>query len=132
MSAVLVVDDSTMVRVILAECLESSGFEIIEAIDGVEAIEQIQTHCPDLVITDIVMPRMNGYELCRWIKSDPRTKAIPVMMCTVKDEDFDRYWGLKQGADAYITKPYRPLEIVYAVKHLLEMVEPIALKYPMP
>lgn len=132
MSAVLVVDDSTIVRVILSECLESSGFEVIEAIDGVEAIEQIQTHRPDLVITDIVMPRMNGYELCRWIKSDPRTKAIPVMMCTVKDEDFDRYWGLKQGADAYIAKPYCPLEIVYAVKHLLEMVEPIALKYPMP
>ncbi len=121
MSAVLVVDDSTMVRIILAECLESSGFEVIEAIDGIEAIEQIQTHRPDLVITDIVMPRMNGYELCRWIKSDPRTKSIPVMMCTTKDEDFDRYWGLKQGADAYIAKPYRPLEMVNAVKHLLEI-----------
>jgi twitching motility two-component system response regulator PilH len=121
MSAVLVVDDSTIVRVILAECLESIGFEVIEAIDGIEAIEQIQNHRPDLVITDIVMPRMNGYELCRWIKSDPRTKAIPVMMCTAKDEDFDRYWGLKQGADAYIAKPYRPLEMVNAVKHLLEM-----------
>ncbi len=121
MSAVLVVDDSTIVRVILAEYLESSGFEVIEAIDGIEAIEQIQNHRPDLVITDIVMPRMNGYELCRWIKSDPRTKAIPVMMCTSKDEDFDRYWGLKQGADAYIAKPYRPLEMVNAVKHLLEI-----------
>lgn len=121
MSAVLVVDDSTMVRIILAECLESSGFEVIEAIDGIEAIEQIQTHRPDLVITDIVMPRMNGYELCRWIKSDPRTKSIPVMMCTTKDEYFDRYWGLKQGADAYIAKPYRPLEMVNAVKHLLEI-----------
>ncbi len=121
MSAVLVIDDSTIVRVILAEYLESSGFEVIEAIDGIEAIEQIQNHRPDLVITDIVMPRMNGYELCRWIKSDPRTKGIPVMMCTAKDEDFDRYWGLKQGADAYIAKPYRPLEMVNAVKHLLEI-----------
>ena len=121
MSAVLVVDDSTMVRVILAEYLASSGFEVIEAIDGMEAIEQIQTHRPDLVITDIVMPRMNGYELCRWIKSDPRTERIPVMMCTTKDEDFDRYWGLKQGADVYITKPYRPLEMVNAVKHLLKV-----------
>ncbi len=121
MSAVLVVDDSTMVRIILAECLESSGFEVIEAIDGIEAIEQIQAYRPDLVITDIVMPRMNGYELCRWIKSDPRTKGIPVMMCTTKGEDFDRYWGLKQGADAYIAKPYQPLEMVEAVKSLLEM-----------
>ncbi len=113
------VDDSTMVRVILAECLESSGYAVIEAVDGIEAIKQIQTHRPDLVITDIVMPRMNGYELCRWIKSDPQTKSIPVMMCTIKDEEFDRYWGLKQGADAYIAKPYKPLEIVNAVKYLL-------------
>ena len=113
------VDDSTMVRVILAECLESSGYAVIEAVDGIEAIKQIQTHRPDLVITDIVMPRMNGYELCRWIKSDPQTKSIPVMMCTIKDEEFDRYWGLKQGADAYIAKPYKPLEMVNAVKYLL-------------
>ncbi|PSB21695.1 response regulator [Phormidesmis priestleyi ULC007] len=120
MSAVLVVDDSTTVRLILAEYLESSGYAVIEAIDGIEAIKQIQTHHPDLVITDIVMPRMNGYELCRWIKSDPRTKNIPVMMCTIKDEEFDRYWGLKQGADAYIAKPYKPLEMVNAVRHLLE------------
>ena len=119
MSAVLVVDDSTTVRVILAECLESSGYAVIEAVDGIEAIKQIQTHRPDLVITDIVMPRMNGYELCRWIKSDPQTKSIPVMMCTIKDEEFDRYWGLKQGADAYIAKPYKPLEMVNAVKYLL-------------
>ena len=121
MSAVLVVDDSTMIRVMLTECLESSGFEVIEAIDGIEAIAQIQTHRPDLVITDIVMPRMNGYELCRWIKSDPQAKDIPVMMCTSKNEDFDRYWGLKQGADAYIAKPYRSLEMVNAVKYLLAM-----------
>lgn len=122
MSAVLVVDDSTMVRVMLAEYLESSGYAVIEAIDGIEAIEQIQTYHPDLVITDIVMPRMNGYELCRWIKSDPQTKSIPVMMCSTKDEEFDRYWGLKQGADAYIAKPYKPLEMVSAVKYLLEQL----------
>ena len=119
MSAVLVVDDSTMVRVILAEYLENSGYAVIEAIDGLEAIRQIQTYHPDLVITDIVMPRMNGYELCRWIKSDPQTKSIPVMMCSTKDEEFDRYWGLKQGADAYIAKPCKPLEMVNAVKYLL-------------
>ena len=120
MSEVLVVDDSTIVRVVLAECLESIGYAVIEATDGIEAIQQIRTYRPALVITDIVMPRMNGYELCRWIKSDPQTRGIPVMMCTIKDEEFDRYWGLKQGADAYIAKPYKPLEMVNAVKHLLE------------
>ncbi|KAM3093927.1 PleD family two-component system response regulator [Phormidesmis sp. 146-35] len=120
MCAVLVVDDSAMIRLMLKEYLSESGFEVVEAIDGVEAIAHIQSHRPDLVITDIVMPRMNGYELCRWIKSDPKTKSIPVMMCTTKNEDFDRYWGLKQGADAYISKPYRPIEMMNAVRYLLE------------
>jgi twitching motility two-component system response regulator PilH len=120
MCAVLVVDDSATIRLILKECLNKSGFEVVEAIDGLEAIAQIQSQRPDLVITDIVMPRMNGYELCRWIKSDPETKSIPVMMCTIKNEEFDRYWGLKQGADAYLAKPYRPLEMMNAVRYLLE------------
>jgi twitching motility two-component system response regulator PilH len=120
MCAVLVVDDSAMIRLILKEYLSESGFQVVEAIDGVEAIAQIRSHPPDLVITDIVMPRMNGYELCRLIKSDPKTKGIPVMMCTTKNEDFDRYWGLKQGADAYIAKPYRPSEMMNAVRYLLE------------
>lgn len=78
-----------------------------------------QKHLPDLVITDVVMPRMNGYELCRWIKSDPRSQAIPVMICSIKGEDFDRYWGMKQGADAYMTKPCPPSEMLSAVNHLL-------------
>lgn len=119
MRAVLVVDDSAVIRLVIAEHLERLGFQVIEAMDGLEAIEQIQTHLPDLVITDIVMPRMNGYELCRWIKNDPRTKEIPVMICTTKGEAFDRYWGLKQGADAYIAKPYKPLEMTNAVHYLL-------------
>ncbi|MGV0025031.1 response regulator [Phormidesmis priestleyi] len=122
MDTVLVVDDSAMIRLILKESLSKSGFRVVEAIDGIEATAQIQSHRPDLVITDIVMPRMNGYELCRWIKSDPKTKSIPVMMCTTKNEDFDRYWGLKQGADAYIAKPYRPLELINAVRYLLERI----------
>ncbi|NJK52669.1 MAG: response regulator [Leptolyngbyaceae cyanobacterium SU_3_3] len=120
MCAVLVVDDSAMIRLMLREYLNKGGLEVVEAIDGVAAIEQIRSHPPDLVITDIVMPRMNGYELCRWIKSDPQMKCIPVMMCTTKNEEFDRYWGLKQGADAYISKPYCPSEMIKAVKYLLE------------
>jgi twitching motility two-component system response regulator PilH len=72
-----------------------------------------------LVITDVVMPRMNGYELCRWLKSDPRTHHIPVVMCSTKSEDFDRYWGMKQGADAYVTKPCPPREMMSAIHYLL-------------
>ena len=119
MSWVLVVDDSAVVREMISLELRQNGYEVQIAIDGVDAVSVIQTHPPDLVITDVVMPRMNGYELCRWIKSDPRTQDIPVMMCSIKDEEFDRYWGIKQGADAYVTKPCAPGEMLEAIRYLL-------------
>jgi twitching motility two-component system response regulator PilH len=119
MNSVLVVDDSLVVREMISEQLRQSGFDVSVANDGIDAIEQIEAGRPDLVITDIVMPRMNGYELCRWIKSDPRTHHIPVMMCSSKSEEFDRYWGIKQGADAYVTKPCPPAEMMTAIQYLL-------------
>jgi twitching motility two-component system response regulator PilH len=120
MNSVLIVDDSATVRAMMSDQLRRVGFEVIVATDGMDAIEQIQTHSLDLVITDIVMPRMNGYELCRWIKNDPRTHSIPVMMCSIKGEEFDRYWGIKQGADAYVTKPCPPGEMIDAIQFLLK------------
>lgn len=119
MTTVLIVDDSHTVREMLSDQLKRSGFTVVEAADGEEAIEKIKVSSPDLVVTDIVMPRKNGYELCRWIKNDPKTKHIPVVMCTSKSEEFDVYWGMKQGADAYITKPYHPPDMLEAVKKLL-------------
>jgi twitching motility two-component system response regulator PilH len=120
MHTVLIVDDSPTVRHMVAEQLRKSGFNVVEAIDGEEAIAKIQTSLPDLVVTDIVMPRKNGYELCRWLKSEPNTKDIPVIMCTSKSEEFDVYWGMKQGADAYVTKPYHPPDLIDVVKKLLK------------
>ncbi|HIK26661.1 MAG: response regulator [Oscillatoriaceae bacterium SKW80] len=119
MSIVLIVDDSVTLRQVVAELLKKNGLEVKEACDGLEAKEKIQANHPDLVITDIVMPRMNGYEFCRWLKNHPTTSQIPVVMCTSKSEEFDRYWGIKQGADAYISKPFRPAELVETVKQLL-------------
>ncbi len=119
MNRVLIVDDSPTVREMVADQLRKSGFEVIEAVDGEEAVEKIKAAIPDLVVTDLIMPRKNGYELCRWIKNDPTTKHIPVVLCTSKSEEFDVYWGMKQGADAYITKPYHPPDLVNAVKKLL-------------
>jgi twitching motility two-component system response regulator PilH len=104
----------------VSDQLRRGGFTVIEAVDGEEAIEKIKANFPDLVITDIVMPRKNGYELTRWIKNDPDAKTIPVVMCTSKSEEFDVYWGMKQGADAYITKPYHPPDLLEAVKRLLQ------------
>lgn len=119
MNTVLIVDDSQTLRQMLSELLKGQGIQVVEATNGLEAKEKIQASLPDLVITDLIMPLMNGYELCRWIKSEPAAQNIPVLVCTTKSEDFDRYWGMRQGADAYITKPFHPPELLQTVKRLL-------------
>ena len=120
MSMVLVVEDSIPQREMITELLQGSGLKVTAANDGVEALEHIQAggH-PDLVVLDIVMPRMNGYEVCRRLKAHPVTQNVPIILCSSKGEEFDRYWGMKQGADAYIAKPFQPTELVGTVKQLL-------------
>ncbi len=120
MSTVMVVDDSPTLRAMIAEVLSRYGLTVVEACDGVDAKEKIQASCPDLVIMDVVMPRMNGYELCRWVKGEPKSENVPVIMCTTKSEDFDRHWAMRQKADAYITKPFQPTELMAKVKELLK------------
>lgn len=119
MRTVLVVDDSNTVREMIADLLGKVGIKVLEASDGAEAKQKIEASPPDLVVMDIVMPNMNGYELCRWVKNNRTTQDIPVVICSSKGEEFDRYWGMKQGADAYIAKPFRPDEMVETVKQLL-------------
>ncbi|MEL6385002.1 MAG: response regulator [Cyanobacteria bacterium J06626_18] len=119
MSTILIVDDSSALREMVSGLLIKAGMTILEAKDGAEAQKKIAANTPDLVVLDIVMPNMNGYELCRWIKSNPNTQDVPVVICSSKSEEFDRYWGMKQGADAYIAKPFRPDEMVETVKQLL-------------
>ena len=119
MSTVIVVDDSISLRSMIAKLLKESGLKVMEASDGVEGLEKILANPPDLVVLDIVMPRMNGYEVCRRLKSDKKTQGLPVVMCSSKSEEFDRYWGMKQGADAYIAKPFHPQELIGTVKQLL-------------
>ncbi|MDJ0737344.1 MAG: response regulator [Nostocaceae cyanobacterium] len=119
MSTVLIVEDSIAQREMITDLLMASGLTVTHAKDGQEALDAIQSTAPDLVVLDIVMPRMNGYEVCRRLKSDPKTQNVPVVMCSSKGEEFDRYWGMKQGADAYIAKPFQPTELVGTVKQLL-------------
>ncbi|MBE9032661.1 response regulator [filamentous cyanobacterium LEGE 11480] len=119
MSTVLVVEDSVTQREMITDLLKGSGLTVTVATDGMEALAHIEGDQPDLVVLDIVMPRMNGYEVCRRLKSDPKTQSVPVVMCSSKGEEFDRYWGMKQGADAYIAKPFQPTELVGTVKQLL-------------
>lgn len=119
MSEILVVEDSPTQQQIISELLKKLGFKFTIVQDGVEALEHVQKFNPDLVVLDIVMPRMNGYEVCRRLKSDPKTKNVPVILCSTKAEEFDRYWGMKQGADAYIAKPFEPVELMGTIKQLL-------------
>jgi twitching motility two-component system response regulator PilH len=123
MTTIMIVDDSAMIREMVCEHLKQQGLTVVEAFDGADAIEKVKASLPDLVVTDVVMPNKNGYELCRWLKGDPKASKIPVIMCTTKSEEFDRYWGMKQGADAYITKPYNPDELLTAIKQLLAKVK---------
>ncbi len=120
MSTILVVEDSTAQQERIKSLLEESGLNVTVASDGVEALQLLQRHPPDLVLLDIVMPKMNGYEVCRRIKANLATHSLPVVMCSAKGEEFDRYWGMKQGADAYIAKPFQPTELVGTVKQLLQ------------
>jgi twitching motility two-component system response regulator PilH len=120
MVKVLIVDDSMTQRQLMSSVLEQFGLTVLVATDGVEAWEQIQKVRPDIVVLDIIMPRMNGYEVCRKIKTDPTIQSLPVVLCSSKTEEFDRYWGMKQGADAYLAKPFLPKELLSTIQKLLK------------
>jgi twitching motility two-component system response regulator PilH len=119
MVKILVVDDNHTPRELIRELLRKYNIEVEEAANGVEAQEIIKEHKFDLVITDLIMPEMNGYELCRWLRSNPKTEAIPILICSTKSEKFDQYYGLK-FADAYLTKPFKGTELLKTIKYLLQ------------
>ncbi|MGB5594692.1 MAG: response regulator [Crocosphaera sp.] len=119
MRAVLLVEDSPTQQKMISSILKKNGWQVIVVGDGIKALDNIQQLSPDLVVLDIIMPKMNGYEVCRRIKSDPNTQNVPVVMCSSKGEEFDRYWGMKQGADAYIAKPFEDIELIGTIQQLL-------------
>ncbi|MFB2922193.1 MULTISPECIES: response regulator [Aerosakkonema] len=119
MSTVLVVEDSATQRQMIADFLEGNDFQVTVASNGKEALERVQDTCPDVVLLDVLMPQMNGYEVCRRIKKTPTTQDIPVIMCSAKTTEVDRYWGMKVGADAYIGKPFEQKELIQAIARLI-------------
>jgi twitching motility two-component system response regulator PilH len=120
MIRILVVDDNHTPREVICEALKQFNIEVKEAVNGVEATKILEAEKFNLVITDVVMPEMNGYELCRWIKTNPATEKVPVIICSTKGEDFDIHWATKQGADAYIIKPFKTMELLKTIKYLLK------------
>ena len=120
MKTILIVDDLQSELDMMASYLTKSGYKIIMAHGGEEAISLAQANQPDLIVTDWMMPKMGGLDICRKLKKNPETENIPVVACTAKDRDVDRMWAKKQGVKAYVTKPCTKEELVSAVRGVLE------------
>ena len=116
---VLVVDDEENIRMLVKFNLEKAGYEVLEASDGNKAIETAVNSTPDIVILDLMLPGIDGLEVCRHLKRHPRTAALPIIMLTAKSDEIDRVIGLELGADDYMTKPFSQRELVARIKAVL-------------
>ncbi len=116
---VLVVDDEVNITQILEFSIGSEGYEVLSASNGEEAVEKARREQPDLIILDIMMPRIDGYETCRILKSNPLTKNIPVVLLTAKGRDIAKRLGYEVGATDYIIKPFSPSKLIERIHELL-------------
>jgi len=116
---VLAVDDEKLIVLAIRHNLEHAGYEVIEAFDGREALEKIEAHRPDLVVLDVMMPELNGWDVLSSIRDDPEVRDTPVIMLTALGHDADEREGVIRGADVYLTKPYEPQQLVELVNRLL-------------
>ena len=119
MSRILAVDDEPQILKLVMLSLKAGGFAVIEASDGISAIEIAEAEQPDLILMDVMMPVLDGFEACRRLKDNPATKDIPVVMLTAKTQLAEQKEGLDCGAMDYICKPFAPKDLVARVKELL-------------
>ena len=119
MARILIVDDSPSQLVGIKRIVEKLGHATVTAEDGAAGVEAAKRELPDLVLMDVVMPNLNGFQATRSITRDPSTKHIPVVLVTTKDQDTDRVWGMRQGAKAYITKPFNEADLAEVLGQLL-------------
>jgi CheY-like chemotaxis protein len=116
---ILVVDDSPTDLTVMANVLRARGYQIITAVDGEEALAKASLEQPQVILLDILLPKKNGYQVCRQLKTSPETKHSRVILISGKNQESDRFWGMKQGADEYVTKPFKDDELLAAVaRHL--------------
>jgi len=116
---VLVVDDSWTELTMIATPLRNSGFDVVTAVDGDEALEKVFREHPQCIVLDVVLPKQNGFQLCRKLKSLDVSRDIPIILLTSKNTPLDRSWGLRQGPDMYMTKPFNEEELVDNVRRLV-------------
>ena len=116
---ILVVDDSPTQVKALQDALQGCGYQLLTAADGEEALAKVMQQKPDMVLLDVVLPKKNGFQVCRQLKTSPETKHTKVIMVTSKSQDSDRFWGLKQGADEFLTKPVSPEELLALIGRYL-------------
>ena len=116
----LVVDDEPEAVELVEFNLKQAGFEVLAATEGAEALRKARSASPDLVVLDLMLPEVDGLEVCKMLRRDPATRALPIVMLTAKAAEIDRILGLELGADDYVTKPFSPRELVLRIKRILE------------
>jgi len=118
MARILIVDDSPSQLLGIQRIVEKLGHKTITATDGAAGVEAAKASLPDLVLMDVVMPNLNGFQATRTLRREPSTQHIPVILVTTKDQDTDRMWGMRQGARAYITKPFSEDELSEVIERV--------------
>ncbi len=116
---VLVVDDSWTDLTLIATPLRECGYEVITAVDGDEAVEKVLAERPQLVVLDVILPKQNGFQLCRRLKQMEQSRDIPIILISGKNTPLDKRWGLQQGAEMYLTKPFNRDELIASVRSLV-------------
>jgi two-component system phosphate regulon response regulator PhoB len=122
----MVVDDEPDAVELVAFNLRQAGYSVTTAADGAEALQKARTQLPDLIVLDVMLPEMDGFEICKLLRHDPTTTRVPIVMLTAKAAEVDRVLGLELGADDYLTKPFSPRELMLRVKKVLGRSQPAA------
>ncbi|MFN6518840.1 MAG: PleD family two-component system response regulator [Nostoc sp. CreGUA01] len=119
LGTILIVEDSPSELELMSHYLKESGYNVIKTTDAKEALEKAVLEKPDVIVTDVVMPEMSGFELCRSLRKDPITAKVPIIICSSKNQKIDRLWAMRQGADAYLTKPYTREDLLRTIKSVV-------------
>jgi two-component system, chemotaxis family, response regulator PixH len=120
MTTILIIEDTMSQIEIIRATLQKGGYETVAVMSSEDAKNQIQTKQPDAIVMDVVLPGLSGFELCRELKENPQTNHIPIVLCSTKDSEMDKFWGMKQGASSYLTKPIDADALLRAVQTMVK------------